>query len=50
MTRLVRVELFKLRTVRLPAGLLVSAAGLTALFAAPASCRSPRRRRCSPGP
>lgn len=34
MTRLVRVELLKLRTVRLPAGLLITAAGLTALFAA----------------
>ena len=33
MTRLVRVELLKLRTVRLPAGLLITAAGLTALFA-----------------
>jgi ABC-2 type transport system permease protein len=33
-TRLVRVELLKLRTVRLPAGLLITAAGLTALFAA----------------
>jgi ABC-2 type transport system permease protein len=33
MTRLVRVELLKLRTVRLPAGLLITAAGLTALSA-----------------
>jgi ABC-2 type transport system permease protein len=33
MIRLVRIELLKLRTVRLPAGLLVTAAGLTALFA-----------------
>ena len=33
MTRLVRIELLKLRTVRLPAALLVTAAGLTALFA-----------------
>jgi ABC-2 type transport system permease protein len=33
MTRLVRIELLKLRTVRLPAGLLLTAAGLTALFA-----------------
>jgi ABC-2 type transport system permease protein len=33
MTRLVRIELLKLRTVRLPAGLLATAAGLTALFA-----------------
>jgi ABC-2 type transport system permease protein len=33
MTRLVRIELLKLRTVRLPAGLLITAAGLTALFA-----------------
>jgi ABC-2 type transport system permease protein len=32
-TRLVRIELLKLRTVRLPAGLLVTAAGLAALFA-----------------
>jgi len=32
-TRLVRIELLKLRTVRLPAGLLITAAVLTALFA-----------------
>jgi ABC-2 type transport system permease protein len=32
-TRLVLVELLKLRTVRLPAGLLATAAGLTAVFA-----------------
>jgi ABC-2 type transport system permease protein len=32
-TRLVRIELLKLRTVRLPAGLLITAAALTALFA-----------------
>jgi ABC-2 type transport system permease protein len=34
MIRLVRVEVLKLRTVRLPAGLLLTAAALTALFAA----------------
>jgi ABC-2 type transport system permease protein len=33
MTRLIRVELLKLRTVRLPASLLGAVAGLTALFA-----------------
>jgi ABC-2 type transport system permease protein len=33
MTRLVGAELLKLRTVRLPAGLLITAAALTALFA-----------------
>jgi ABC-2 type transport system permease protein len=33
MTRPVRIELLKLRTVRLPVGLLITAAGLTALFA-----------------
>lgn len=33
MTRLVRAELLKLRTIRLPSGLLVTAAALTALLA-----------------
>ena len=33
MTRLIRVELLKLRTTRLTYGLLATAAALTALFA-----------------
>jgi hypothetical protein len=33
MTRLIRVELLKLRTVRLSWGLLAAAAGITAVFA-----------------
>lgn len=40
MTRLVRIELLKLCTVRLPAGLLATAAGLTALFACAEASRA----------
>ena len=53
MTRLIRVELLKLRTARLTYGLLATAAALTAVFAVIEAARAARGTesgRCPPRP
>ena len=48
MTRLIRVELLKLRTTRLSYGLLATAAGLTALFSVIEASRAGSAGRITP--
>ena len=50
MTRLVRVELLKLRTMRVTYGLLAAAVAVTALFASLEASRTGRRSRPFPPP